>query len=416
MSVAPSPVGRSDRDTGPTVHPVADSDIAPITAISTRVVSARYRRPFTISSGISTDLISLVVEIETADGTIGVGETSPMTAYTGETLAGVTSAIEEHLAPALIGRNPLDRAGAHLVMDAVLRGQHVAKAGLDIALYDLAGRLCGWPVHALLGGAIRDRVQTAWVVGLGTLDEMAAEAAEYADRGFRHLKVKGGTDPAQDLELVRAVRAALPADAELCLDANEGYDATTALPMLAKMTEAGLSLLEQPLPRWDLAGLVRLRERLDVRIMVDESMHSLTGRPGDRPAGSGRRTQHQDPQGRRTPPGPADREPGRGGRAGGQDRIHARARCRYARSCPSGRRSTGCDGPGGLGRADAGGRGTARSQRLRRRERLGRRTDQAGPRPRRLTGVSHARVGRPAPRHSAAGCSHSDGLCGRGGV
>ena len=275
MSVAPSPVGRSDRDTGPTVHPVADSDIAPITAISTRVVSARYRRPFTISSGISTDLISLVVEIETADGTIGVGETSPMTAYTGETLAGVTSAIEEHLAPALIGRNPLDRAGAHLVMDAVLRGQHVAKAGLDIALYDLAGRLCGWPVHALLGGAIRDRVQTAWVVGLGTLDEMAAEAAEYADRGFRHLKVKGGTDPAQDLELVRAVRAALPADAELCLDANEGYDATTALPMLAKMTEAGLSLLEQPLPRWDLAGLVRLRERLDVRIMVDESMHSL---------------------------------------------------------------------------------------------------------------------------------------------
>jgi L-alanine-DL-glutamate epimerase-like enolase superfamily enzyme len=160
-------------------------------------------------------------------------------------------------------------------MDAVLRGQHVAKAGLDIALYDLAGRLCGWPVHALLGGSIRDRVQTAWVVGLGTLDEMAAEAAEYADRGFRHLKVKGGTDPAQDLELVRAVRAALPADAELCLDANEGYDATTALPMLTKMTEAGLSLLEQPLPRWDLAGLVRLRERLDVRIMVDESMHSL---------------------------------------------------------------------------------------------------------------------------------------------
>jgi o-succinylbenzoate synthase len=275
LSVAPSPVGRSDRDPGPTVHPVADSDIAPITAISTRVVSARYRRPFKISSGISTDLISLVVEIETADGTVGVGETSPMTAYTGETLAGVTSAIEEHLAPALIGRNPLDRAGAHLVMDAVLRGQHVAKAGLDIALYDLAGRLCGWPVHALLGGSIRDRVQTAWVVGLGTLDEMAAEAAEYADRGFRHLKVKGGTDPAQDLELVRAVRAALPADAELCLDANEGYDATTALPMLTKMTEAGLSLLEQPLPRWDLAGLVRLRERLDVRIMVDESMHSL---------------------------------------------------------------------------------------------------------------------------------------------
>ena len=119
-----------------------------ISAIKTRVVSARYRRPFQISSGISTELVSLVVEIHTADGAIGIGETSPMTAYTGETLAGVTAAIEEHLAPALIGRDPLDRAGAHVVMDTVLRGQQVAKSGLDIALYDLAGRLSGWPVHA----------------------------------------------------------------------------------------------------------------------------------------------------------------------------------------------------------------------------------------------------------------------------
>jgi o-succinylbenzoate synthase len=248
---------------------------APISAIKTRVVSAPYRRPFQISSGVSTELISLVVEVHTADGAVGIGETSPMTAYTGETLAGVQAAIEEHLAPALIGRDPLDRAGAHVVMDAVLRGQQVAKSGLDIALYDLAGRLSGWPVHTILGGSVRDRVQTTWVVGLGTLDEMAAEAAEYADRGFMHLKVKGGQDPAKDLELIRAVRAAIPDDAELCLDANEGYDATTALPYLAKMSAAGLTLLEQPLPRWDLAGLVRLRERLDVRVMVDESMHSL---------------------------------------------------------------------------------------------------------------------------------------------
>jgi L-alanine-DL-glutamate epimerase-like enolase superfamily enzyme len=270
LSVVPHPVGLPAH-----TEPAQPGGSAPISAIKTRVVSATYRRPFQISSGISTELISLVVEVHTADGAIGIGETSPMTAYTGETLAGVTAAIEEHLAPALIGHDPLDRAGAHLVMDAVLRGQHVAKSGLDIALYDLAGRLSGWPVHVLLGGSVRKRVQTTWVVGLGTLDEMAAEAAEYADKGFGHLKVKGGQDPAKDLELIRAVRAAIPADAELCLDANEGYDAATALPYLAKMGEAGLTLLEQPLPRWDLAGLVRLRERLDVRLMVDESMHSL---------------------------------------------------------------------------------------------------------------------------------------------
>ncbi|WP_019632107.1 mandelate racemase/muconate lactonizing enzyme family protein [Actinomadura atramentaria] len=245
-----------------------------IAAVTTRVVRAPYRRPFEISSGTSTELVSLVVEIETAGGARGVGETSPMTAYTGETLAGVRAAVREHLAPVLVGRDPLDRAGAHLAMDAALRGQHVAKAGVDIALHDLAGRAAGWPVHALLGGRVRDRVPIAWVVGLGTLDEMAAEAAEHAARGFRHIKVKGGNDPAQDLELVRAVRGALPGDVELCLDANEGYDAATALPVLARMAAAGLSLLEQPLPHWDLAGLARLRERLDLRVMVDESVQS----------------------------------------------------------------------------------------------------------------------------------------------
>ncbi|WBQ04249.1 mandelate racemase/muconate lactonizing enzyme family protein [Kribbella sp. CA-293567] len=264
MSVAPQPLELP-----------AAAAAGVIAQIRTQVVRAAYRRPFRISSGVSTELVSLVVEVETTEGLVGVGETSPMTAYTGETLAGVRAAIEEHLVPALIGHDPLDRAGAHLLMDTALRGQHVAKSGIDIALHDLAGLLSGWPVHVLLGGSIRSRVETAWVVGLGTLDEMAAEAAEYADRGFRHLKVKGGKDPAADLELVRAVLAALPPGAELCLDANEGYDAATALPVLAKMADAGLALVEQPLPRWDLAGLVRLRERLDLRLMVDESMQSL---------------------------------------------------------------------------------------------------------------------------------------------
>ncbi|MDL4775407.1 MULTISPECIES: mandelate racemase/muconate lactonizing enzyme family protein [Thermomonosporaceae] len=245
-----------------------------IVRIGTRVVRAPYRRPFQISSGVSTELISLVAEVETADGAIGVGETSPMTAYTGETLAGVAAAVEGHLAPALIGRDPLDLAGAHLAMDAALRGQRVAKAALDIALYDLAGRVAGWPVHVLLGGRVRDRVPIAWVVGLGTLDEMAEEAARYAGLGFRHIKVKGGEDPARDLETVRAVRAALPPDAELALDANEGYDASTALPALIRMADAGLSLLEQPVPHWDLAGMARLRERVGIRVMADESVQS----------------------------------------------------------------------------------------------------------------------------------------------
>ncbi|AUH41418.1 mandelate racemase/muconate lactonizing enzyme family protein [Streptomyces sp. CMB-StM0423] len=246
-----------------------------IASVRTRVVSAPYVRPFVISSGTSSDLVSLVVEVGTDEGLTGYGEAAPMTAYTGDTLAGVRAAVTEHVGPALLGRDPRDVAGAHTAMDTAIRGQPLAKAALDLALHDLAGLAADWPVHLLLGGRVREHVSTAWVVGLGTLDEMTAEAAAYAAKGFPHIKVKGGVDPAADIELVRAVRAVLPAGTELSLDANEGYGPTVAARALARMAEAGLDLVEQPLPRWDLDGLAALRSKVGVRVMVDESVHSL---------------------------------------------------------------------------------------------------------------------------------------------
>ncbi|WP_228978981.1 mandelate racemase/muconate lactonizing enzyme family protein [Streptomyces sp. DH12] len=245
-----------------------------IDSIRSHVVQAPYRRPFAISSGSSPELVTLVVEVRTDDGATGYGEASPMTAYTGETLEGLRAALTGHVAPALAGRDPRDLAGAHAAMDAAIRGQHLAKAALDLALHDLAGRVAGWPVHLLLGGLVRREVPTAWVVGLGGPEEMAKEAADHAARGFTHLKVKGGEDPDRDVELVRTVRAAVPDDVELSLDANEGYDPSTAARTVARLADAGLDLVEQPLPRWDLAGMAALRGRGMPRVMADESVQS----------------------------------------------------------------------------------------------------------------------------------------------
>ncbi|MCK8676054.1 mandelate racemase/muconate lactonizing enzyme family protein [Streptomyces lichenis] len=246
-----------------------------VVAVRTREVRARYRRPFAISSGGSDELVSLVVEVRTADGARGIGEASPMTAYTGETLAGLRAAVEEHAGPALIGRDPRDLAGAHRAMDAAIRGQHLAKAALDMALHDLAARAAGWPLHLLLGGGRpATAVPTTWVVGLGTPEEMAEEAVRYARAGFRHIKLKGGEDPALDLALVAAVRAALPEAVELSLDANEGYPPSGAVRVAARLADAGLDLLEQPLPRWDLDGMAALRAAGGVRVMADESVQS----------------------------------------------------------------------------------------------------------------------------------------------
>lgn len=245
-----------------------------VDAVTATVLSRPYRRPFGISSGTSQDLTTVLVELRAGDRT-GIGEAAPMTAYTGETLAGLRSAIEELLAPALVGRELHGIGHAHEVMDTAVRGQHLAKGALDIALHDLVATAAGVPVHTLLGGAVRATVETAWVVGLGEIDEVVAESAERAAAGFGHVKVKGGDDPDRDVELVRALRAALQPGVELCLDANEGYSRADAAEVLQAMDAAGLDVVEQPLPRWDLRGLAELRQQLRTRVMVDESVQSI---------------------------------------------------------------------------------------------------------------------------------------------
>jgi o-succinylbenzoate synthase len=238
-------------------------------------VSARYRRPFLISSGGSSELNSLLVEVHTdVPGLVGYGEAAPMTPYTGETEVGVRSAIEDHLAPALVGSAITGMAEFHDRMDQRLRGQRLAKAALDIALYDLVARYCGVPVHTLLGGPVRESVEVAWVVGLAAVDDMVAEAVEYVERGFLHIKVKGGVDPASDLDLVRELRGTLPTSVEISLDANGRYSSGSAVRNVAKLADAGLDIIEQPLPDWDLEGMASIRHRTGIRVMADESIQS----------------------------------------------------------------------------------------------------------------------------------------------
>lgn len=247
---------------------------ASIESIGIEVVRRRYAVPFGISSGSTPQLTSLLVTLA-GGGEVGVGETTPMTAYSGETLAGLREVIEDHLAPAVRGRRVFDLAGLHLAMDAAIRGRPLAKAALDIALLDLQGRLLDVPVTALLGGRVRERVDIAWVVGLDDVGATVREAVAMAERGFRHIKVKGGVDARRDLELVTELVRSLPAGVEVGLDANEGYDRATALPVLRRMQAAGLALVEQPLPAWDVRGMAELTGALDVLVAADEGLYTL---------------------------------------------------------------------------------------------------------------------------------------------
>lgn len=244
-----------------------------VASITCHTVSMPYLRPFVITGGATVNMESILVVVRGDNGEYGLGETNPMTAYSGVPLEAVRAAIEEKLTPALVGCDAMDIDVAHARMDAALSGGSLAKAALDIALYDLAGKSLGVPVYKLLGGRHHDRIPIAWVVGMGTLDEMIDEARAYARRGFT-LKLKVGKDSEGDVRMVHAVREAVGSQVPIRVDANAGYALDTALRVLPQMEAIGLQLIEQPLPGNDIAGMARLCAALETPIMADESLQS----------------------------------------------------------------------------------------------------------------------------------------------
>ncbi len=190
--------------------------------------------------------------------------------YFGESTATVQLVIRRYLGPAAIGV-PVGNIGLlHQRMDAAVKGYPYAKAAMDIAAYDLAGRARGITVHDLIGGAVRDTIPIAHSIGLMAVEHGEREAAKVASEGIRTIKIKVGIEPARDVDMVRRIRAAVGPDVSLCVDANEGYKTPgEAIKTIRKMEAFDLIYAEQP-----VAGIARMAEvarAIDTPVMADES-------------------------------------------------------------------------------------------------------------------------------------------------
>ncbi len=211
---------------------------------------------FTIARGVKTEAAVVVAEI--SDGTAtGRGECVPYARY-GETLDGVVAAIDAMRVALAQG---LDRIGLQRAMPA-----GAARNALDCALWDFAAKAAGRPVHALAGRPAPRALVTAYTISLGTPGAMADAATKAAGRKL--LKVKLGGEG--DTERIRAVRQAAPA-AELIVDANEAWRPDTLSPNLTACAEAGVTLVEQPLPANDDSALATTARPIPV--CADESVH-----------------------------------------------------------------------------------------------------------------------------------------------
>jgi L-alanine-DL-glutamate epimerase-like enolase superfamily enzyme len=250
---------------------------ARITGIELIAVALPLTEPFVISYGTFPAVESVLVRLETETGTTGWGEGTPDPHVTGETFGGVLAALRV-MAPALLGRDPLDRSGALRALETRIGPGHAptAKAALDIALHDLCGQLTGLPVWAMLGGRAREHLTISRVVSLKAPEAMAADAARYVESGFRTVKLKVGDyhDVGSDIRRVAAVREAIGEDVRIKIDVNQGWrTAGVAIQGARGIAPYQPDYLEQPVDWRDLEGLADVRRASGLPVMADEAIH-----------------------------------------------------------------------------------------------------------------------------------------------
>ncbi len=243
----------------------------------TRLEAIPYNLPVArvarFGSGARQRADHVLVRVHTDEGIFGQAEAQPRPYTYGETQESIVSAVAEQLHEAIVGLDPI----AHeLIAErcAALEGNSVARGAVDLAVWDLLGKLLQRPCRELLGGYASD-VAAAHMVSYNAPAAMAEEAVEFHERyGVGSFKVKVGRSVETDLASVTAIREALP-DAHLYVDANRGWSYSDAVRAGERLLEIGVLAIEEPISVEDREGRRRLAERWSVPLVGDESCISL---------------------------------------------------------------------------------------------------------------------------------------------
>lgn len=221
---------------------------------------------------------ALLLRVTSNTGAAGWGETW---AYPGAAAA----LVRDHFAPVLLGQDATTPRAGWQAMAARLgydrRGiSTMALGGLDVALWDLAGKIADRPVHALLGGKLRDRIQ-AYVSGpfmkpgSNPYRDFEADIAGYLERGFRAIKLRMGSTPAQDGAMAHKVRAQIGDGMPLMVDLNEGFSVEGGMAIARRLAEVDPVWLEEPIAHDDLPGYRRFAAQAPMALAGGEALFGL---------------------------------------------------------------------------------------------------------------------------------------------
>ena len=249
-----------------------------IACIKAHQLAVPLVHPYVLSKeyGVYSTATPVIVEIETDEGIVGYGESDPWPLFTGDSAEVTMTIIEKHLGPMLLGADPTNINEIHRLMDAIIRNQHMTKAAIDMACYDILGKKLGAPVHQLLGGKRRDAMKCMWSAGGNTPEEAAEQILESKKLGYNGCMIKVGTaDWKNDVAKTIAVREAVGEGFALIADANQGWDINTAIKYCQAVADCGLLFFEQPLQSWDVEGMAEVRRNINIPLSADEGVATI---------------------------------------------------------------------------------------------------------------------------------------------
>jgi len=215
---------------------------------------------------------STIVRVETDEGFVGWGEVCPLgSAYLPAFAAGARAGVAE-LAPALIGADPTELFKLNRLMDQQMRGHPYVKSAVDMACWDIVGKVSGLPVCSLLGGRFGDDVPLYRAISQDTPRNMAASVTKYREEGYRKFQLKVGSTVEEDVARIRAAAEVLEPGDILVADANTGWVLHDAARVVNSVRDVDV-YIEQPCLTYE--ECLAIRRRTPLPFVLDEVIDGL---------------------------------------------------------------------------------------------------------------------------------------------
>lgn len=217
----------------------------------------------------------VICRLRADDGSVGVGEAFVWLPETGVSPLQIIDVIEHALGRYLLGESPFRVERIRRRMDGNVARSEVAKGLLDMACYDLMGRITGRSASDFMGGACVEQVPLCALIPLMDAERMVEMAESFHAQGFRSFRFKLGHDVEGDVRIISRARELLGDAVRLRVDYNQAYSPAEAIRAIRAIEPFGVDVAEQPVRASDFVGMAHVQKRVDTPLMAHEGCFSL---------------------------------------------------------------------------------------------------------------------------------------------